>query len=367
MLSCVMLLIESGCSAVRDELRHPGGYTGSLLDRRTFDSSQSKQLQLLRATLMIAMAARIGERSVSPEDGDAFARQLAEASREVGYAAADAGFGAMIDDKFVPTCTIGRGTMDVGDIPASAADWDAKTEDHIISGYVADDLDNCAGYYVNFESHLARIEERVIRAMLTALPTDKARKFINDATKGDVLSALWSLTKSFADLAAAFHAAAGVYRAGTETFAASMTTCGDDPSYDGPKVDYYREEYDTVFQAARCLGLSRSDLFDGDSVAGDALPRRVNAKAFHALFRIARSSCVAVPLVNSPDPATLDASIASRRTSCALIEFKPQRRPLDIPVKSANAANRGANVQVQPQANIAVAAPPAAPGVVPPP
>lgn len=91
-LACIGMLSSAGCSTIRDELRYPGGAPGRLLDQRTFDSSRSKQLQLLRATLALAIAARIGEASVATEDADAFARQLAEASRELNYAAVDAGY-----------------------------------------------------------------------------------------------------------------------------------------------------------------------------------------------------------------------------------------------------------------------------------
>lgn len=318
-LLCGALVLSSGCSAIRNELRHPGGYPGALMDRRTFDASRSKQLQLLRATMMIAIAARIGEQSVEIEDADAFARQLAEASREVNFAAADAGFGVRTDGEVIETCAIGRGFYN----PQSDG-WDERAV------YEPDPEDECAGYYVNFESHIARIEGRVIRAMLTSLPTDKARQFLDKLSSGDVLSALWSLTRSFAELAAAFHNAAGVYRAGSETMAASMNRCVGDGSYAGATPDFYDEQWDTVLVAAQCLGLSRADLFDADSAAASDLPVKFPPKAFHALFRIARAACVALPLQNSTELSFVTASRNARAQSCGLVRFEPAMRPLAI-------------------------------------
>lgn len=313
------LLFNSGCSIVTDELRHPGGYPGALMDKRTFDASRSKQLQLLRATMMIAIAARIGEQSVELEDADAFARQLAEASREVNYAAADAGFGVLREGGIVETCTIGRGFYN-----AEGDGWDER------GVYEPDDESECAGYFVNFESHIARIEGRVIRAMLTSLPTDKAREFLDKLATGDVLSALWSLTRTFGDLAAAFHNAAGVYRAGTETMAASMSQCEGDSTYAGPTPDAYDEEWATVLVAAQCLGLSRTDLFDSDGAGASDFPVKFPPKAFHALFRIARAACVALPLQNSTELNFVTASRNARSQSCDMVRFAPATRPLTI-------------------------------------
>lgn len=310
------LVFNAGCGAIRNDLRHPGGYPGRQMDKRTFDASQSKQLQLLRATLVIAIAARIGEQSVSPEDADVFARQLAEAAREVNYAAADAGFG----DGDNPTCAIGSGFSD-----ANSPGWGVRSD------YEPDNVEECAGYYVNFESHVTRIEGRVIRAMLTSLPTDKARAFLNDLGKGDMLSALWRLSQSFTDLASAFHNAAGVYRSGTETMAALMDKpCVGDPSYAGPTPAGFDEEWGTVLHAAQCLGLSRSNLFDADTAMADSFPVKLPPRGFHALFRIARTACVALPLQNSTEFDFVVQSRRDRQKSCEIIRFSPQMRPLDV-------------------------------------
>ena len=85
-MTCVAtatLIIESGCTPVVKELRYPGGYPGYLLDKRTFNTSGSKQLLLLRATLILAMAAEMSRVTVKGEDADAFAKHLAAAARPV--------------------------------------------------------------------------------------------------------------------------------------------------------------------------------------------------------------------------------------------------------------------------------------------
>ncbi len=328
-----------------------------MLDERTFDASHSKQLQLFRATLMIAIAAQIGERSVETADADAFARQLAEASREVNYAAVDAGFGVPGQgDTIIPTCKIGRGF-----ISAASEGWDER------GAYAADDTTVCSGYYVNFESHIARIEGRVIRAMLTSLPTEKARKFLEKLSDGNVLSALWSLTQTFGDLAVAFHSGAGVYRAGTENLAALTQGCYGDPSYPGEKPAGYDEEWHTVVVASRCLGLSRKDLFDGDAAGASALPVKLPPTAFHALFRIARTACVDLPLENSTQIDPVNVSRSNRQIACGMVQFAPQRRPLDIEIDAQDDDDQddddqdeGGRAEEQP-------AVPTVPGVPPPP
>lgn len=326
----VILAANSGCAAIRDELRHPGGWSGGQMDRRTFDASRSRDIQLFRAALIVAIAARIGERSVEPQDGDAFAKQLAEAAREVNFAAADAGFGGRlgtIDENGDPiygvTCTVERGV----DAPTSSGARPARV------AFAAEDA-NCAGYYVNFEATITRIESRVIRAMLTSLPTDKAREFLDDIADGSLLTALWSLTQSFDDLAQAFHVGASVYRAGTENMAASMNGCEIDPSYAGMNLGMaagYDQEYMSVMHAAACLGLSRATLFDSESADADDLPVYLDPSAFHAMFRIARTACVQLPLPNTSQLEAVVLSRNARRTACAELAFNPRMRPTQIP------------------------------------
>ena len=322
-LACIGMLSSAGCSTIRDELRYPGGAPGRLLDQRTFDSSRSKQLQLLRATLALAITARIGEASVATEDADAFARQLAEASRELNYAAVDAGYPFFR-------------TTDEGVIRAEPCMVETPGENMIEAlspenTYLMID-GKCPGYYVNFESNIARIESRIVRAMLTSLPSDRAREFLEDLSKGNLLSALWSMSRSLGDIAGAFHRGAGVYRSGLENVAASTEACHFDGSLSEPPSDEkFAQERDTVLIASACLGLSLDSLFDDDDIEASSLPRYIDPVAFMALFRIARTSCVALPLKNAPtDPDATESARRFRSTSCGEVVFNPAPRPDSI-------------------------------------
>lgn len=337
-LAGVAMLATSGCGAMRDSLRYPGGVIGRALDERTFDASQSKQLALLRATLALAIAARIGEGSVETADADVFARQMAEAANELNYAAVDAGYPQMVVGKggaSLETCTIEKGKL--------RGDLQTKNPGEIASEMLGDktyaEVDAaCAGYFVNFEANIARIKSRIARAMLTALPTDRARKFLEQLAGGNLLSALWSLAGATGDLAGAFHRGAGAYRAGLENVAASTPACDSkEPGF--KKFGSYKQERDSVKVAALCLGLSETDLFDDETISAGELPNQIDPRAFLALFRIARTSCVALPLINEPanDDEFLKAR-KSRKASCDLVRFNPKLRPhmIELPVERAD-------------------------------
>ena len=85
------LFALSGCQTIlTKEFRHSGGYVGYQLDKRTFDASESKKLQLLRANMIMAMAARLGADTVqNGEDATAFAQYLQTTANEINYTAAN--------------------------------------------------------------------------------------------------------------------------------------------------------------------------------------------------------------------------------------------------------------------------------------
>lgn len=354
LLAGTALVVTSGCAVIRDELRYPGGAAGRVLDERTFDTSRSKQLALLRSTLALAIAAQIGESTVSAEDADAFAEQLADATDQLNYAAVDAGYPSFVrvvgtteaseqggeasksdDDGYYVRgrlCLVRPTTKQADPLEQLGGSLTTRlTENPYIQ------LDNeCAGFYVNFESHLIRIEDRIVRAMLTSLPTDRARDFLDDLTSGSLLSALWSLIRSVGDIANSFRRGAGVYRSGIENFAATADNCHGDLSYDGSGDDdeSYLQERDTVLKASACLGLSLDSLFDSDDIDGNELANRVPIEAFMALFRIARTSCVALPLQNAPtNIGKSDAGRSVRANTCERIRFNPTTRPMVIDVR----------------------------------
>lgn len=297
-LTVVPLL--GGCNVILKEVRYPGGYPGHILDERTFDASANKQLQLLRGAMVLAIAARVGEASVRGEDGDGFARLLGNAAGEINHAAANLGMGN------ARTCLVR--------IPSPTP---TPTPTPPVTPMQADA--QCDGYYVNYEADVARIEARVTRAMIAALPTDRARAFLNKLAKGDVLSAAWGALGATADMAGAFHRGAGVYRAGMETVAAGMTT-----KCHSSKANLEKEM--TVLDAADCLGLDRNSLFDSEDAPASDLTDPVSPQAFNAVMRIVRTSCVALPLSNELNPSQLAQSRSVRRDTCALLVFDPQKR-----------------------------------------
>jgi len=328
----VGLLSLNGCSAVLREVRYPGGYPGYLLDKRTFDASENKRLQLLRGALVLAMAARIGEGAVRGEDGDGFARQLANASAEINHAAANLGMGDLKsctvgDDKPLPPIAAGvisarkmseRATAAAAGVVPIVTAPVGTVANESASLPPAPDI-GCAGYYVNFETDVARLESRTIRAMVAALPTDRARRFLEDVAKGDVLSAAWSALSAAGDIAGSFHRASGVYRSGLETVAATMDApCSIKQLGTEPTM--------TVLGAADCLGLDRDNLFDDEDAKGKDLKQVIPNRSFHAILRIVRESCVALPLSNELDEIALTASRELRRKACAAIIFLPVPR-----------------------------------------
>jgi len=122
--------------------------------------------------------------------------------------------------------------------------------------------------------------------------------------------------------------------------AASMKECGDDVSYTGAEADdAFIEGKDTVYRAARCLGLSRKDLFDADSVGSEKFPVRLKPGAFHAVFRIARAACVGLPTLTTADDDYITKSREMRRQSCGSVVFKPKSQPLDLSVQQAGAGD----------------------------
>lgn len=339
------LVFTSGCAAIRNELRHPAGQVGKLMDDRTFDASRSKDLQLIRAAMLIAIAARVGAGSVEAEDGGVFAGQLADAATELNYAAADAGFSPIGSDG--GTCTIfdqaGNESSSNNQAADNAEDGAADPAWRLVT---ADDTDACTGYYVNFESHLQRIEGRVIRAMLTALPTDQAREFLDDISRGDLLSSLWSLLGAAGDLTLAFHRGAGIYRSTTELVAAGMPACYGDPGYPSAvNVGTFNETEHTILHAAACLGLSNQSLFDSDSATAEDFNVKFPVAAFHATLRMARASCVEIAIPNAGGFTDEDILTIRKELNdeCQKLVFSPTMRPMavefDTPAEEESAAD----------------------------
>lgn len=285
------------CGPIVREVRHPGGYPGYLLDNRMFDASRSKKLQLLRASIILSMAARMGTATIRDgKDAAAFSDYLAAAADEINYAA-----GNLYAVEGIPACSI-------EDDQAAAR--------------------KCAGYYAIFESDMPMMEARITRLMLAALPEDRARAFLQDLSKGNVMSAAWSALRVLYETTGGLHRATGVYRSGLELVAANMD-CPGDAKYD--------QSTGTVWNAAECLGLTHDQLFENPhEVKGDDLPHNINRDTFEAVMLIARTSCARLQITT--DGATsesIDEQIIRRNNQCNRVQFNPKARPTLITAKSS--------------------------------
>jgi hypothetical protein len=332
MISVLTLAVAlQGCTPIIKETRYSGGYPGYLLDKRTFFAARSKSLILLRANIILAMAARMGTASIHDgKDADAFADYLAAAGDELNYAAADL-YGV---DTTLPC------TMRSDAVPAPAA-FPATPERIDRNDGQPTPIANqapppatmtlplvpngCSAYYANFESDLPLLEDRIIRLMLAALPAERARAFLKDVGDGNVLAAAWNALRVIYDAAGGLHRATGVYRSGLELVASNSASC----------ENAFNQAHGTVLDAAKCLGIPEDKLFSSANVEAANDPSRrpspdltmVKRDAFHAAMLIAETSCARLP-INSD--GTVSKEVAKRNLLCDRLVFAPQYRPVRL-------------------------------------
>jgi hypothetical protein len=285
-LATMIALLGTACAPIREELQYPNGYTGYVLDQHSFVAAYSRHLQLLRATIILAMASRLATATVRDgHDADAFADYLAAASNELNYAAADI-YGAE-DGK---ACGI----------PADAKDGPCKV------------------YYANFESDLPLLEARIIRVMVSSLPEARAKQFLTDVSKGNALGAALTAIRTVYQSAVGLDRAAGVYRSGLELTASDVNCVSG--TFD-PKID-------TVLAAARCLGLPQDKL----THVSASLEERSGADGqfpLGALMLIAETSCAHLPITTD---GSAPGQVDRRNADCDLVTFKPKIRPVRVEV-----------------------------------
>ena len=327
--SLLIIAMTTGCGPILRDVRHPGGYPGYLLDKRTFDASRSKQLQLFRAALIMAMAARMGTATIRDgKDADAFVDYLAAAADEINYAGASL---YPVDGQL--PCKVKGANPYISPVDGLPTLPPAN--------YVA-----CTGgYYSLFESDVPMMEARISRLMLAALPEERVRSFLQDSAKGNVLSAGLNAIRAVSEAAGGLHRATGVYRTGMEVEAANMTTCK--PKSGQPintlgantalasKDAIEAQEHSTVWDAVECMGLSHDDLFSSpDEAKGTELGKTVSVSSFDAIMHIARTACKRLQIntdMEPMDPKLTASEIAGRVTvrddQCRHIVFRPQARP----------------------------------------
>jgi hypothetical protein len=362
-ISSLALLLPS-CTMITQDLRHPGGYPAYELDKRTFDASHSKQIALLRAAIVVAMAARMSNATVqNVEEADSVARYLGVAAQEINYSAAD-----IYPIGGIYPCSVGPNAVARSAKPVEAqladalhntalaastaqaaardalqarADVQKFTQDITVAfpGAVpviapmpaaAADPDQCNGYYVNFESGLPLLDGRIIRLLYATLPQDRIKGFAADVEKGNVLGGAWNAVKIIFVGVKGLHYAAGTYRSGQEALVANFGNGGDGVCRVTPKGN---EAELTVWDAVDCLGLSHDSLLGEQPgpVARDKMPTQINPRTFNAIMAIARTSCVRLPLgsgTSSDEELMKQQSL--RREACGKIYFNPTKRPTRI-------------------------------------
>jgi len=305
-------LVASGCTPIAQELRNPGGYPGYVLDRHMFDASRSKEMHLLRAAIILAMASRMGTATVRDgAEADSFATYLAAASDELNYAAAN---------------VYGTGS-DPADQPCNLRPDEQSSE-------------ACASYYALFESDMPMFEGRLVRLMLAALPESRGREFLAAASKGNVMAAAWAAARGAYESANGLHRSAAVYRSGLELVASSVT-CANGTTFQSGN--------DSVWAAVDCLGLPHDSIKRAPTeLQGEAMNFKVSRDAFHALMLIARTSCVKLPLSSDPDVAK---QLERRQAACSNVVFKPKHRPVTLdPTDSASNSSAPAPAPAPPPA-----------------
>ena len=296
-----MLALLSGCAVPLNELRHSGGYPGKLMDKRLFDASGSKQLQLLRSTIIIALASRVGLATVKDgKEADAFLDYIVSATREVNYLAAHIydvkdSNGQVLTDR----CTT---------IPTAAQ--------------------TCNAHAALFEADVPQMEYKIVRLVVAALPQRQAADFLKAASSGDMLSAAWKFLRLVSASLDGAHRGAAAYRSTQEILALALANDQDAAGNSKCKNNARPDSINTVEDAVSCLGLSPTNIFKNPGEVTN-WPKSVPANAFDALFGMMRISCGLLPMdltldgTNKADGTTI---LTNRRNLCLSLKFQPARR-----------------------------------------
>lgn len=287
---CVALLVSmplTGCTITVKELRHSGGYPGDILDRRFFNASHSKQLQLLRAAMIVSMASRVATAYVQDgKDAEAFVEYLQAATDEINYLG-----GHVYGEAGKKHCK------------------DFKETD-------------CDNHSVMFEADLPQLEARIVRLAVAALPRRQAAKLLNSARSGNVLSAAWSALGLAAAAAEGAHRGAAVHRSTLE-MRALLIQLDDTEKIECAPASSVSTPVATVNEAAACVNQSVQKLRAPNDTP---LPRAVPKEAFYALFGIIRTSCGLLPVASDLSDAETNTVLRDRKKACGELKFEPKSR-----------------------------------------
>jgi len=318
----------TGCNifhrAVNDELHYPGGLAGKVLDDHYIVSARySKQLQLYRYAMALAVFSRIGTVNVrGGKEGDAFIAQLGDALDELNYSA-----GHIYPVANVPPCAVTRS----GAQPIQNANAGSGSNVVAASG-------SCLEFASNFESDLPLLEHKLLGVAFAAMPKEQAVALYNKAKALDPLGT----GRAFLNLAVhslvSFHRGAAVHRTNLEL----LYGLGQDHAANTDVL----AAYCALRRPPKPTGNRTDDLCPAD-VSRIAIPNDVSQSSYGPLENIIRTSCLLVPLDASAEQQAAspeDEPVARRRKTCGAFTFKPKRRlaVLDQPAGGSSGQNGAA-------------------------
>lgn len=287
----------SSCAFVRNvavqEVRTSGGYGGYLLDRRTFDA-QSKRDQLLRMTIIVALAARVSNATVTDgSDAEDVVNQLSSTVEELNYLA---GYLNVSDE-----CRVFRAAGD------------------------------CGTYFQLFESDIPRVEAKIVRLVLAVLPRRQAAGFARAAASGKVLSAALRFLQLARASVDALHRGAAAYRSVEEVLATAVYNAG--ACQTAPPDSHIP----TTEAAVACLNLPLDRLFQGGGRLDQRIWEANTATGYrpihmwNAMYQLTRYSCRYLPpkpvTATAQDPqAEIAENITRRQKVCDDLSYAPRVR-----------------------------------------
>ena len=318
-------VLASGCSHVAKDLRSPGGAIGGVLDNRMFDASGSKELVLLRGAILTAMVARAGTvYSRDHRESEAYVNYIVSAADEINILAGHI-YGA---EGSGLACPVGLGRKrQASDWPSAApaapsspaavpTTSGAEEDDAEEKGRYPDDqpnAENCFTYTVNFESDVPRLESKMFKVAMAALPQEQAKQFLEHITGGNFMGAVGAAFRFSAKALNGLHSGAAVHRSGLEITVRSHAVCSSG-------------RLETVYDAAKCMGLTPDQLFVGKHDEREDYFEHVNPEAFHALMRNMYDSCRLIPFGSDDEAESLDDLRQERIDLCNRIKFQPRSR-----------------------------------------
>ena len=273
-------MLLSGCTFAAKDLRSTAGGVGSIFDRHYFDASASKDLVLLRASLVVAMVARGGTvYARDPHDGAAYVDYLVGTADELNILASH-------------LYSYGEGSGFACQLPL-AKDYHAKWSPGDVIGdanYASPsdkkerqpDAFGCLTYRANFESNLPIIERKVFKLVGVSLPRKEAEKFADALTSGGIVSKISAALAFASKSAEGLHSGAAVHRTSLEILARQYKA-------DARHCD--KSEFETVTDAAVCLDIPSDQLWIGRRDQRDHYHLRVMPQTFSAIMANIRESC----------------------------------------------------------------------------